>query len=116
MLHFEVGEEYHKFGVNEDGRDVIGSRYFILATGERGDRLRHFANFSDIVVHVDEEYGHEWFEPRPEARDNAEQLLARINARGTITPEFWDWNRPAYLSDAYLENYEEYERDIEEDY
>lgn len=116
MLTFSIGEQFHKFGTTSDGCDFIGSRYYIVATGDRGERLRHFTDFVDTKVHQNDEDGYTVFEFVPEARTKAEQLLNKIQERGTITEEFWDWMQPAYLSDAYMDNYEEYEVDPEEDY
>lgn len=90
------------YGRTEDGTPFIGEVFFVEVEDLRGNRWRHNARFDGVRKEEFEE-GTAYMDSRPEAREECERLVARIQRAGRINRDLWSEAPPAYGSDAYQE-------------
>jgi hypothetical protein len=101
-LTFEICSDLYVAGRTEDGFDYTAEVYFITATNARGDRWRHGTAFPGCNVEKDEEGYNHFGDIREQAHAQAQALMNRMIARGTINLEHWREDRPVYGSNAYV--------------
>lgn len=91
----------------EEGTPVEAQTYYVLATGDKGQRLRHFFEMVDTVKKDDPEEGLYFFVPLPEGEVEAkmnrllERIKAHVAAGGKLNSIHWTPTYPVYGSDEY---------------
>ena len=123
MLTFDLVSDLVLFGRDgEDSQEVYGEIYYVQAESANGRRMVHEVSFPTKEKHFDPEDSCYFFaDVRERALADAQRLLARIVARGTIDTTYWRETNPCYGSDAYVADMTEaatiaWERDIEATY
>lgn len=105
-----VVAEYHQYGRRfDDGQPVIGDCYFLVYETDQGYRWRHNHRFHGILVDTtsDDDAHYEgpcYLNMHDQARAAAERLAERVRCRGSIDLEYWQEDRPAYASLAWIES------------
>lgn len=107
-LVFAVREDLVDLGRHwEDGEQVVGCAYYVVAEDCEGRRWAHGRRFVDHVRRYDAEEGAHFWARRAagEAQAAADRLLARIEAHvdagGELDEDLWVEVDPAYGSVAY---------------
>lgn len=118
---YEVGvfSDLYKVGTNEEGRDAISERYFVMIEAPDGGRWNHLKYFNGSEAKFDEEEGLPFFpDNRQEAKDCAEALAETVRKHlakgGEINFNHWNRDRSRYGSEAYQANHEECENMLHE--
>lgn len=102
-----VVPEYHQYGRRfDDGQPVIGDRYFVVYENDQGYRWRHHFWFDGLCQVTDDDSGEGPFfqNQHDEALARAQRLVDRIIRSGEINLEYWQLDRPAYGSQAWVES------------
>lgn len=98
-----VTSELYVAGRTDDGEDYTAERYLVAVEFDNGMRYVHGHTFPGCVRHVDPEDGGQFFEDVREAAEaDANKLVARINAHGSICLDHWHEFNPVYGSKAYV--------------
>ena len=109
-LQIDVRDNEFLVGRDEDGCDVYGLAYSVIAINERGERWAHERTFVDreLVRRYDEQDGDEYtvYLTHP-AKERAEALAKKIAQHlargGNINLDHWTEIDPMYGSVAYQE-------------
>lgn len=97
-----VVSDLKDYGAQDDGTPFIGEVFFVQAETRKGDRYRHYWSMPGVRVEEDE-WGKAFIDTRDAARAALEVLAERAQKRGVIDPQYWQRDRPAYGSEAWIE-------------
>lgn len=94
---------YHA-GTTEDGTPYHAESYYVVLERADGYRLGHNCTFLGAVCHRNPEDGFCFFEDvRSEAKAKAEDIAARVVARGYVDMAYWAEVEAVYGSAYYCE-------------
>lgn len=106
-VHLSIRPWAYIAGRNEDGEEVFGESYSVVATLPSGRRFAHFKAYKTVEPCTDE-YGEPNFRHDREAMGKAIALLAKIQAAVNTgryiafsSSEYWMETDPEYGSDWY---------------
>ncbi len=104
--------DFYNAGMTEDGEDFVAESYFVVVQRLDGHRLAHakvFLGCEAGIIDDDDEgqfNGLPYFgDVRKEAKEAADNLVARIMEVGTIDTDHWFVAEPSYGAEAYCSKY-----------
>jgi hypothetical protein len=114
----EVVSDLYVAGRTEDGEDYTAAMYYVTATANDGTRYRHENTFPGCSVERDcDDDGYPitcYMDIREFAVEEAERLIAEIEAAGELDMDVWTQTYSVYGSAAYVRNGEEEEQAMRE--
>ena len=102
MFKFEVASTLHKFGVTEDGDDVVGQLLFVEAIDDKGNRFVHRQHFPALVEVEREDDLPGYHDRYDEAFVEASKLKHEVEHLTELDDD-WERSFPVYGSEAYNE-------------